>query len=123
MGQCYASKQQWPQAIEEFQWAGNHGATSAISFLGYALARAGRAEEARHILADLKAGGHYSHGAFGVAVVYTGLRDYDAAFAWLTKAAEENSITSYIMLPMFRDLQRDPRFANIRRLMATPIKL
>src|SRR5688572_4074655 len=117
-GQCYASKQMWPEAIAEFRWVVDSASgSSAPAFLAHALARAGRQEEARRILSDLLAGRTNSHGAFGIAVVYAGLRDYDKAFAWLDKAADEQSITAYIVLPMFDDLHRDPRYGPLRHRM------
>jgi len=114
-GQCYASKQMWPEAISELRWAGETGgARTALGLLGYVLARAGREPEARRILSDMQAGRAESHGAFGIALVYTGLRDYDRAFAWLEKAVQERSVRVYIMDPLFEDLQRDPRFDRLR---------
>jgi serine/threonine-protein kinase len=111
MGQCYAKKHMWPAAIAEFRWAiDKTDARAALAFLGYALARAGQRDEAMIILSDLRAGRKNSHDAFGIAVVYTGLRDYDQAFTWLEKAADENSVRGYIMDPLFDDLHRDPRF-------------
>jgi TPR repeat protein len=88
-------------------------ARTALAFLGYALARGGRRADAHGILADLLAGRKHSHGAFGIALVYAGLRDYDRAFAWLEKAMEEGSWRPYIMDPLFEDLHRDPRFDRI----------
>ena len=90
------------------------GARTALGLLGYALARAGREPEARGILSDMLAGRAESHGSFGIALVYTGLRDYDRAFAWLEKAVQERSVRVYIMDPLFEDLQRDPRFDRLR---------
>ncbi len=69
------------------------------------------------MLSDLVAGRTSSNGAYGVAVVYAGLRDYDQAFAWLNKSVDENSIRGYIMDPMFADLHRDPRFKQLRLRM------
>jgi len=117
-GQCYASKQKWPEAIAEYRWAmDNASGASGPAFLAHALARAGREEEARLILSDLLAGRKDSHGAFGIGVVYAGLRDYDQAFAWLNKAADDASITAYIVEPMFADLHRDPRYGALRQRM------
>ncbi|HEU4464458.1 MAG TPA: BTAD domain-containing putative transcriptional regulator [Gemmatimonadota bacterium] len=113
-GQCYAMKGMWPEAVAEFRWAEEHSAGSGTAFLGYALARAGRRDEATAVLSDLLAGRRYSHGAFGIAVVYTGLRDYDQGFAWLDKAVAENRVTRDLMLPVFEDLHRDPRFERVR---------
>jgi TolB-like protein/DNA-binding SARP family transcriptional activator len=116
-GQCYATQRMWPDAIAEFRWAEENSAPVATAFLGYALARAGRRDEAISILSDLLAGRKNSHGAFGIAVVYAGLRDYDQAFAWLDKAVDENSVTRDLMLPTFDDLHRDPRFERFKRRM------
>jgi TolB-like protein/DNA-binding SARP family transcriptional activator len=118
MGLCYAKKEMWPEAVGEFRWATEEtDAKAALAFLGYSLARAGQREEAMRILSDLLAGRQYSHGAFGIAVVYTGLRDYDQAFVWLDKAVEEGSDRVYIMDPVFEDLHRDPRFERLRARM------
>jgi serine/threonine protein kinase/tetratricopeptide (TPR) repeat protein len=117
-GQCYASLQKWPEAVAEYRWNINNATgASGPAFLAHALARAGRAEEARRILSDLLAGRKDSHGAFGVGVVYAGLRDYDQAFRWLSRAADDGSITAYIALPMFADLHRDPRYGALRQRM------
>ena len=113
-GLCYGRKQMWPEAIAEFRWAHETGARAALGLLGYALARGGSRDEALNILSDLLAGRQYSHGAFGIALVYTGLRDYDRAFAWLYKAAEEGSSRVYIVDPLFEDLHRDPRWDRTR---------
>jgi TolB-like protein len=112
-GQCFARKQMWPEAIAELRWAREAGARAALGLEGYVLAREGRRDEAQAILSDLLAGRKQSHGAFGVALVYAGLRDYDRAFAWLEKASREGSIRVYLMDPLFEDLQRDPRFDRL----------
>ena len=113
-GQCYAMQRMWPEAIAELRWAEENSAGSAPAFLGYALARAGQRDEATAILSDLLTGRKHSHGAFGVAIVYAGLRDYDQAFASLDKAVDENSIHRDLMLPLFDDLHRDPRFVRLK---------
>lgn len=114
-GQCYAAAHMWREAIAEFRWAlETTEARAALSFLAYALGRAGRTDEAKSILSDLLAGRKHSHGAFGIATVYAGLRDYDEAFTWLDKAVDENSVRPYIMGPMFEDLRRDARFARVK---------
>jgi eukaryotic-like serine/threonine-protein kinase len=114
MGQCYITKQQWPEAIAEFRWSMELGARAALAFLAYAHARSGDTAQARAVLDDLLAGRQRSHDAFGIAVVYAGLRDYDNAFRWLERAVEEHSWRVYIFDPMFAELHRDPRFAQLR---------
>ncbi len=112
--QCFATKQMWPEAIAELRWAMQVGdVRMAPALMGYVLARSGRRAEAQAMLSDMLAGRTQSHGAFGVALVYAGLRDYDQTFIWLRKAAAEGSIRVYIMDPLFQDLQRDPRFEGI----------
>ena len=112
-GICYATKQMWPEAIAELRWARSTGARAALGLEGYVLARSGRDAEARTILSDLLAGRSQSHGAFGIALLYAGLGDYDRAFTWLEKASREGSMRVYIMDPLFQDLQRDPRFDSL----------
>jgi serine/threonine protein kinase/tetratricopeptide (TPR) repeat protein len=113
-GQAYAAKGMWPEAIAEYRWAITHASgASGPGFLGHALARAGQEKEARQILADLLSKEKDSHGAFGIAIIYAGLRDYDKAFEWLGKAADEHSIVSYIVEPMFDDLHSDPRYREV----------
>ncbi len=120
-GQCYAHKQMWREAIAEFRWSMEVStAASALSFLGFAMARSGEREQATAILSDLLAGRKRSHGAFGIATLYAGLGDYDRAFAWLDKAADEGSVRVYIMGPMFEDLRRDPRFERLKTRLGIP---
>jgi hypothetical protein len=83
---------------------------------GYTLARMGNRMGADSVLADLKE--HWSRGrggAFEVAVVYTGMRNFDAAFVWLARSFEDRSIRSEIMEPLFDDMHADPRFVPIRQ--------
>jgi TolB-like protein len=113
-GQCFLKRQMLAEAIDEFQWSmETNEARSALAFLGYALARAGRHAEARRILDDLTTGRRDSHGAFGVAVVHAGLGDRDQAFAWLERSVKEHSWRVYIMDPLFKDLHENPRFAQL----------
>jgi tetratricopeptide (TPR) repeat protein len=115
MGQCYITKRMWPEAFAELRWSmETTEARAALAFLAYAYARSGDTAQARTILDDLLAGRQRSHGAFGIAVVYAGLRDYDNAFRWLERALQENSWRVYIVDPMFADLHRDARFARLR---------
>ncbi|HUQ19778.1 MAG TPA: protein kinase [Gemmatimonadaceae bacterium] len=118
-GMCYAQKQMWAEAISEFQWAGKFQASAAPAFLGFSYARSGNLPEARKILADLLANKKYSRGAFGIAIIYTGLRDYDQAFEWLEKAAKAHQLGAYIMDPIFADLHRDPRFEHLKLELRT----
>ncbi len=114
MGQCYLEKRMWPEAIAEFRWSmETSDARMALPFLAYALARGGQRDEALQILDDLLAGRRFSHGAFGIAVVYAGLGERDQAFVWLQRSIDESSWRVYIMDPVFDELHRDPRWAQL----------
>jgi TolB-like protein/Flp pilus assembly protein TadD len=121
--QCYARKGMWPEAIAEAQQNVADGGLRGRGFLGHVLARAGRADEARGILAalldhDRRAG----TGAFEIAAVYAGLGEKDRAFAWLDKAVREGSIT-FDHLPAVLDvLGPDPRLADFRRRLGVRVR-
>jgi TolB-like protein/Flp pilus assembly protein TadD len=116
-GQCYITLGRWREAVAELRWTVEQTeARAALAFLAYALARSGDSEQARVILEDLLAGRRRSNGAFGIAVVYAGLRDHDNAFLWLERSLEDNSMRHYILTPMFAELHRDPRFARLTLL-------
>ena len=79
------------------------------------LARAGRTEEARQIrdrLLELWRRG--DGGAYGLAVIYAGFRDFDEAFEWLDRSIEDRTLRYNIMEPAFEELRRDPRFDRLR---------
>ena len=118
-GLCLVSMERWEEGVAEFRWSRDRGANSAEAFLAYALARSGDQAAARAILADLLAGRADSHGAFGIAVAYVGLKDLDKAFEWLEKAIDEGTIRTYLLHPALADLQRDRRFAAIMRKLSS----
>ena len=119
-GLCLVSRERWEEGLAEFRWSRDHGANSAEAFLAFALARSGQQAAARAILADLLAGRTHSHGAFGIAVVYTGFKDLDKAFEWLEKSIDDGTVRTYLLHPVLVDLHRDARFeAIMNRLGAT----
>jgi TolB-like protein/tetratricopeptide (TPR) repeat protein len=117
LGMCHSARNELPEAIRESRWAGARGSTAAPALLAHALVRSGDRDEAEAILSDLLAGRKSSNGAYGIGVVYAGLRNYDQAFVWLNKSVAEGSIRPYIMHPMFADLHRDARFALLLQRM------
>lgn len=78
----------------------------------YALARSGRAADARRLLAEMKAAGD---GAQSIAAVHAGLGEPDAALAWLERgfAAEPPSLRSLPADPRFEPLAGDARFEDL----------
>jgi TolB-like protein/DNA-binding SARP family transcriptional activator len=119
--QCYARKQMWPEAIAEMQRGLANAGPYSQAVLGYMLGRAGRAHEAREILAALLDRSRRMNGrAFDVAIVYAGLGENDEAFTWLDKALDDRSLGFYWLPTIEEDLRRDPRFDRLRQRLGLP---
>jgi len=118
---CYGQKQMWPEAIAEIQRIQVNGGPRVQALLGYTLARGGRADEARQILAALlDRSRRINGGAFDVAIVYAGLGENDQAFIWLEKAVNDRSL-GFVWMHTFVDgLRGDPRFERLRRRVGLP---
>jgi len=85
------------------------------SMLAYMLARGGRPDEARQILAALlDRERRLNSGAFEVATVYAGLGDNDQAFAWLDKSLDDRSF-GFDRTIVVDGLRNDPRFDRFRQ--------
>jgi DNA-binding SARP family transcriptional activator len=114
--ECYGQKQMWPEAIAETERNTVNGGPRVQSYLGYVLARGGRTDEARRILAAmLDRSRRTNRVAFDVALVYAGLGEKDQAFAWLDKAVDDRSLGLEWMHATVNSLRRDPRFKKIAR--------
>jgi TolB-like protein/tetratricopeptide (TPR) repeat protein len=115
---CYARRQMWPQAIAEARRNLPSGGSRAQALLGYMLARGGRTDEARQILAALLDRARRTNGgAYEVATVFAGLGDNDQAFTWLEKAIDERSVALDVSPIVLETLSADPRFDSLRRRM------
>lgn len=116
--QCYAKKQMWPEAVEAMRRQPGNPHSRAL--LVHLLARSGQREEALDLHAGLlDAWEPRGGGADAIAIAYAGLGDLDQAFAWIERAIDDGSLRTApgmarIMAPMFEDLHRDPRFADVR---------
>jgi tetratricopeptide (TPR) repeat protein len=113
--QTYAMQGKWTEANEALGPPSED--SFSRSFRAYLLARSGRREEAVRIRQDLLARWRLGEAtAMDVMVASTGLRDFDAAFAWIDRAIEDRSAESYVtvMAPMFAELRQDPRFDRVR---------
>ena len=84
--------------------------------LGFALAMAGRKEEARRILEELKELSKTKYvSSFYIALIHAGLEENDQVFEYLEKAYEENA-RELIMIkkePGLAPVRSDPRFADL----------
>ena len=119
-GQAHGACGRWDEAVATFERAvrSSGGVPYASGLLGYALARAGRRDEARRQLAQLRdhAESHYVP-ATALAFVHAGLDERDEAFALLANALDVHdhwAVFSLTLFPVLDDLRPDPRFAVLR---------
>jgi serine/threonine protein kinase/Tfp pilus assembly protein PilF len=94
-----------------------------IGLLGYAYAKAGRKDEARKVLADLKEQSKTRYvPPYWIALIYTGLNEKDDAFAWLEKAYQDREYWLVWLKtdPKLDSLRSDARFADLMRRIGFP---
>ncbi|HYJ85742.1 MAG TPA: tetratricopeptide repeat protein [Pyrinomonadaceae bacterium] len=118
LGTVYKQKDMYEQAINEYQKAiESSGRTSPIlAQLGHAYAMSGKRKGAIRILGELRELSKLSfRESYDLAILYTGLGDWDKAFEQLNKAYEERSgwIINLKVEPQFEALQADPRCASL----------
>ncbi len=93
-----------------------HRAPYFLGTLGWALATAGRSDEARAILAELRGRPEDSPTTITEAWLLGALGEIDEAFAVVARAEEEcQGQLYYTGLPGFDPLRSDPRFAALLR--------
>ena len=61
-------------------------------------------------------------GAYGMAVIFTGFREFDKAFEWLDRSIDERSLRYNIMEPAFEELRRDSRFDRVRARLGMHVR-
>ena len=91
-----------------------------LAILAYVHGLAGRTDEARRLLAEIReraARGHAS--PIWVALAHIGLGENDLAFEWLDRAFEERdgSLILVAASPEFDPLRQDPRFRALLERM------
>jgi TolB-like protein/Tfp pilus assembly protein PilF len=113
--------------LEEGIAAGEHGVAVSrrapffLGVLGWALATAGRKDEARKILEELRARPAASPTAVSEAWLLGALGQIDDAFDVLARAEEEyQGLLSYTGLPGFDPLRTDPRFGALLGRLGLP---
>ncbi len=125
LGLTYAAQQQYAAAVREFEEASRLEATANLSSgkagwgssnLGYGYALAGNTASATQVLNRLLAGAARGevYPDF-VANVYVGLRDYDRAIEWFTRAYQQNEgvVRDLAIDPRLSPISRDPRFLSL----------
>ena len=113
--QCYAQRQMWQEAIDWLRPMSARNPGQPEAWLAFMLARAGQTAEAHEIRDRILARQRGTTGAYELATVYAGLRDYDKAFEFLDRAIDDRSLQYSIMEPAFEELRRDPRFDRVRQ--------
>ena len=113
--------------FEEAITAGEHGVAVAhrapffLGVLGWALATAGRKDEARKILEELRARPAAWPTAVSEAWLLGALGEIDDAFDVLARAEEEHQgLLCYTGLPGFDSLRADPRFGALLGRLGLP---
>ena len=120
-GAVYLKQRRYAEAIAEYQQDVTKDRSAySLSYLGHALAMAGRRDEAVAVLKELE--GMYEKReslAQDQAAVYAGLGDKDQAFAWLEKGFQaRNATLVFLEFDLTYDpLRSDPRYADLLRRM------
>ena len=95
----------------------------SLAARGFVSAAAGRTDEAREILAELeRLASRKFVTSYGIALVYVGLDQNDAAFASLNRAFDERShwLVWLRLDPRWNKLRADPRFVELVSRMRFP---
>ena len=124
-GHCIAniSLGNFPEGIAAAETAVRVSGRAAffVGLLGWALARAGRSDEARAILSELQNRSEESPTVVSMAWLLSETGDIDAAFELLTKAiGEPQAFVYYGGLPTFDRLRDDPRFTKLMQDVGLP---
>jgi TolB-like protein/tetratricopeptide (TPR) repeat protein len=113
----YIEKGMWDKAIEEGRKTVEiNPHTRSFSYLGYALAKAGREREAHEELDRILALGKERWiSPYSTALLYNGLNDHDKTFAWLEKGLSDRDPRMVFLKvePKWNNLRDDPRFQKV----------
>ena len=118
--QAYQEKGMYEEAIAEWKNANALGRPGAEAGLAYAYAVAGKKDEARKILDELKEASKQRYVTpFAFGLIYMGLGDKDQAFEWFNKTVDEDPYRIAFLKtnPRFDSLRSDPRFTDLLRRM------
>jgi TolB-like protein/Tfp pilus assembly protein PilF len=117
LGHIYSQSGQWPEALAEFETVLTQGGSADVQgCIGLTLARAGRHEEARTVLAALEgeAASRYVS-PYRLATIHLALGDRDRALSFLERAVEDRAcaITYMRTDPALVPLHGDARFSAL----------
>ncbi|HET8924715.1 MAG TPA: tetratricopeptide repeat protein [Candidatus Acidoferrum sp.] len=117
LGRAYVQEKMYEEAIAALERAVRlSGNREGLPALAHAYALAGREDDARKILKQLreKGAGRYVASPL-IARIHLGLGEIDAAFEWLRKGLDERSYWNVFlkMDPVYDPIRPDPRFAEM----------
>jgi len=117
---AYIEKGMFTEAVAEARKAREHsgGSTHPMSFLGYALAKSGKQEEARGLLDELlKISDERYVPPYHIALIYNGLDERDKTLAWLERGYEQRDPKMVFLKvePKWNNLRSDLRFQDLLR--------
>ena len=120
---AYIELHRHEDAIAEAEHAVAIGGTRESALLAYALAVAGRKDEARAMLETLEGQSSAYPPPAHIAMVHAALGDMDGALSCLERAYAERDphFHGFDVRPIYEPIRRDPRFvALVRRMGLTP---
>jgi DNA-binding winged helix-turn-helix (wHTH) protein/TolB-like protein/lipoprotein NlpI len=125
LGRTYQELGKFDDALVEFQAVEDRVRDWPVSIAarGFVAGVAGRPSQALDALAELEQLSRRRFvTSYGVALVYAGLGQNDAAFAWLEKAFDERSnwLVWLRLDPRWNGLRSDPRFGQLVSRMRFP---
>lgn len=125
LGLVYEQKGMYEDAVAELDKARTLSKDNplVIAALGHAYALSGSRKRAQELLAELKQLSKKRYvSAYDMAVIYSGLREPDQAFAWLEKAYQdrEGSLVYLKVEPWLDPIRSDRRFAELVRSVGLP---
>jgi tetratricopeptide (TPR) repeat protein len=123
-GQILLAQGKFAEAAEQFENAIllSRGMIAGTAALVQAHALAGNRAKALEGLKQLERNSHRTYvSPFDLALIYTALGDYDAAFDRLEASHAERGWLNHIhVFPALRPLHSDPRFADLLRRTGIP---
>jgi tetratricopeptide (TPR) repeat protein len=118
LGLAYSAGGLYQEAIKHFKEARrfSDGSPQALGALGYVYGQTGQEAAAHEILRRLTEISKTRYvSATMMAEVWTGLREFDEALAWLEKAVHERAgaLRTFSVDPRFDCLRSEPRFQQV----------
>jgi Flp pilus assembly protein TadD len=115
LGTVLVLRERPEEALGFFQGAAARIRSSwVLGYLGWGLARAGRPEDARAVLEELRRG-TFADKKVGMAAIHAGLSEPDAALSLLEQAAAERSseLRGIWLDTRFQELRPQPRYQRL----------